>query len=578
MRFFVLALLAALMLPGGAAKAQVDSSFGHYRPAKAYTEQVSSSMYLPMRDGTRLALTIARPARDGKPVPGRFPVIWHHSLSATQEPGDGTGSRAAGFRTIPKLTDHGYVVVQVARRGNGQSFGERRGYNDRNEAQDAYEVTQWLASRPWSDGKVGIYGCSNTGDAAMHAVTMRPPALKAAFAGCFSWHKYDAFRRGGIFAQWGTGPARTIEEDMKARPVDGDEDKILLRQAAEEHQRSTNLFEMWSGLPFRDSFSPLVESRFWAEGSAASYADQLRRSGVAVYIVGGWQDELRDQGLIAWLNLPGSRIVIGPWQHCNNDGFLLVEEAHRFFDRELKGINAGLSDQAPIHYFTVNAAPGTEWRSSRTWPIEGARMRNFLLGAGGRLSDEARPRSGAPISFGVNYAPGCPDSGTGPYAQPCHTAEGGAGFAGTPLSADTEVTGSGVAHLWISADAPDANLFAYLEDVAPDGTIRVVTEGRLKASLRATVQAPWIMPPGIPWHRSFAEDSAPMPPGQPVRLSFELMPTSWIFKAGHRIQVTVTGADYRERARDAAALAKNIRIYVDRQHSSSVTLPLVAAK
>ena len=172
----------------------------------------------------------------------------------------------------------------------------------------------------------------------------------------------------------------------------------------------------------------------------------------------------------------------------------------------------------------------------------------------------------------------CPNSGTGPFAQPCHVPGAGLGYAGAPLTADTEVTGSGVADLWISADAPDANIFAYLEDVAPDGTVRVVTEGRQKASLRSTAAAPWRMPAGVPWHRSFAQDAEPLVPGKPARLVFEMMPTSYLFKAGHRIQLTVTGADYRERARDTAALAKSVRIYADRAHPSTMTLPVVARR
>jgi putative CocE/NonD family hydrolase len=567
--------LQAQPAPAGAA---VAPSFGHYRPAPRFTEQVTSSLYLPMRDGVRLAVTIARPARDGKPAEGRFPVIWHHTLSATQSPADGTGPFAGGFRAMPSLTRYGYVVVQIARRGNGQSFGERRGYHDRNEAQDAYEIVDWLARQDWSDGKVGIYGCTNTGDAAMHAVTMRPPALKAAFMGCFSWHKYDAFRRGGIFAQWGTGPARTIAEDMDQQPVDGDEAKVLLRQAAEEHQRSTPLLEMWKEMPFRDSFSRLVASRFWAEGSSASYADQVGRSGVALYIVGGWRDELRDQGLITWLNVPGSRIVIGPWQHCANDDFALLEEAHRFFDLHLKGIDTGLAGEAPIHYFTVNAPAGSEWRSAAGWPVGGTAMQPLLLGASGELTPAGKPRFGKPASFDVDYAAPCTGKGNGPFAQPCHPAKGGRSFAGPPLAAATEVTGSGVADLWIAGDAPDANLFAYLEDVAPDGTVEVVTEGRLKASLRKTAESPWRMPAGIPWHRANAEDALPLVPGEPARLSFELMPTSWIFRPGHRIQITLAGADYRERGREAAGLAKRLTVYTDRAHPSSVTLPVVAGQ
>jgi putative CocE/NonD family hydrolase len=574
----LLALAAASPLRAESVAPSSVASFGSYRPQRQFSEQVKSTFYLAMRDGVRLAMTVARPARDGKAVEGRFPVIWHHSLSATQEPGDGTGPYAGGFRAMPSLTDYGYVVVQVARRGNGQSFGERRGYQDRNEAQDAYDLIDWLAKQDWSDGKVAIYGCSNTGDAALHAVTMRPPALKAAFMGCFSWHKYDAFRRGGIFAQWGTGPARTVEEDMKQKPVDADPDKVLLRQAAEEHQRSTSLLEMWKEMPFRDSYSKQVASRFWAEGSSASYADQIRRSGVPLYIVGGWRDELRDQGLITWLNVPGSRIVIGPWQHCANDDFALLEEAHRFFDRHLKGIDTGLSADAPIHYFTINAPAGAEWRSAASWPVAGTRPIAFLFGAKGELSGVDKPRFGKPVAFDVNYAAPCTGKGGGPNAQPCHATTGLRSFAGAQLAADTEVTGNGVADLWISADAADANLFAYLEDVAPDGSVSVVTEGRLKASLRKTADAPWQMPAGVPWHRAYAEDSEPLKPGEPVRLKFELMPTSWVFKAGHRMQISVTGADYRERARDTVGLARTITIYVDRAHPSGLYLPIAAAR
>jgi putative CocE/NonD family hydrolase len=574
-------MAAAAVAPTAEASAEpaaVSSSFAHYRPVPLYPETVSSSMYLPLRDGVRVAVRIYRPARGGEPVQGRFPVIWHHTLSI--DPGRNGPGRAPGLPAMSTLTRHGYVVAIVARRGNGQSFGEMRGYHDRNEAQDAYEITQWLAEQPWSTGKVGIYGCSNTGDAAMHALTVRPPALKAAFAGCFSWHKYDPFRRGGIFAQWGTGPSRTIEQDVRQTPVDGDEDKVLLRQAAEQHQRAPSLLALWKGLPYRDSYSPLVASRFWQEGSAANYADQIRRSGAAVYIQGGWYDELRDQGLIAWLNLPGAHIVIGPWKHCMNGELPLLEEAHRFFDQYLKGIDTGITRDPPIHYYTINAAPGSEWRTSPTWPIAGAvNVRSYLTAAGG-LQARAPQAEKAGAGFAVKYDIACPNAGTGrfdtgPFAQPCHVAGAGLSFVQPPLQRDTEVTGNPVAELWIAADAADANLFAYLEDVASDGTVSMVTEGRLKASLRATAPAPWKMFEGIPWHRAFAEDVSPLEPGQPVKMAFDLLPTSYIFKAGHRIQITVTGADPRERLRDEDALARRITLLADRDHPSWISLPVV---
>ncbi|HWU04014.1 MAG TPA: CocE/NonD family hydrolase, partial [Novosphingobium sp.] len=421
--------MGAMVMPAAPALAQeaalvpsaAPASFGHYQPPRSFTEQVRSTFYVRVRDGTRLAVTVARPARNGVAVEGRFPVIWHHTLSATQEAADGTGPRASGFRSIPGLTDYGYVVVQVARRGNGQSFGTMRGYHERNEDEDAYEMIEWLAGQPWSNGKVAQYGCSNTGDAAMHALTVGNPHLKAVFSGCFSWNKYDAMRRGGIFAQWGTGPTRTVEQDMAIQPVDADKDKTLLHAAALEHQRATPLFELWKSIPWRDSWAPSVQSNFWAEGSVSSYADQVRRSGAAVYIVGGWRDELRDQGLIAHLNIPGSRILIGNWLHCQNDGFALVEEAHRFFDRWMKGIDTGIDAQDPVHYFTVDAAKpgGGEWRSARAWPLPQAQSVPFAITPAG-LAQGGAVRSAFSRDFAVDYTITCPEGGSGSTVQPCH--------------------------------------------------------------------------------------------------------------------------------------------------------------
>ena len=558
-----------------AAQPPVPAIFGHYAPPAHYAEQVTHTFYLPMRDGTKLAMRVTQPAVGGKPAPGRFPVVWHHTLSVTQEAIDGTGPRAGGFRAMPTLTQYGYVVVQVARRGNGQSFGTMRGYHDRNETQDAYEITEWLAAQPWSTGDVGLYGCSNTGDAAIQALTVRPPHLKAVFSGCFSWHKYDAMRRGGIFAQWGTGPTRTIAQDVAIPAVDGDESKILLAQAATEHQLAVPLFELWQSLPYRDSFSRQVQSRFWAEGSAQNYADAMRRSGAAVYIVGGWHDEFRDQGLIAQANLPGSRIVIGPWLHCYNDGFALVEEAHRFYDAALKGIDTGLAAQAPIHYFTINAPAGHEWHASSVWPLADTRMTPLYLASGGSLRD--RMAAGPGTAFTVRYDVPCPTAESISLFQPCHAPGAGASFTGQVLRVPIELTGSAVADMWISTTAPDANIFLYVEDVAPDGKVTVVTEGRLRASLRKTATPPFAIPGDYPWHRDYAEDAAPLTPGEPARLRFDILPTSYIVPAGHRVQVTVAGADFRERGRVEGRPPPVIRILADAAHPSLVTLPIIPA-
>ena len=95
------------------------------------------------------------------------------------------------------------------------------------------------------------------------------------------------------------------------------------------------------------------------------------------------------------------------------------------------------------------------------------------------------------------------------------------------------------------------------------------------------------MPAGIPWHRAHAQDSEPLGPGRPVRLRFELMPTSWIFKAGHRIGLEVSSSNFPRLDRNpntggviaetaAADCEPAVQtIFHTADYPSRVTLPLV---
>ena len=246
-------------------------------------------------------------------------------------------------------------------------------------------------------------------------------------------------------------------------PVQGDETKALLRQAAEEHQGATVLTQMWAAMPYRDDYAPGVGSRFWYEGSVASYLPQMNASGTAIYIQGGWRDDLRGQGLLTYANLKNDRhAVIGPWGHCQNGDFDMVAEMHRFFDQHLKGIKTGILTQDPIHYFTVNAPAGTEWRSSKTWPVAGTRPAKFFLAgsspAGGELQSQAPTGSGYQTTFTVRYDVDCPTLARQPGgmltgAPPCPVEHGGPRFVTAPLESDTEVTGDAGIDLWMSSSA-----------------------------------------------------------------------------------------------------------------------------
>ena len=96
------------------------------------------------------------------------------------------------------------------------------------------------------------------------------------------------------------------------------------------------------------------------------------------------------------------------------------------------------------------------------------------------------------------------------------------------------------------ADRPDANVFVYLEDLAPDGSSVVVSFGRLAASYRRLSTAPYVVL-GLPWHSGRAADAEPLVPGSPALLRLALTPTARVFSAGHRMRVVITGADPRQR-------------------------------
>src|SRR5262245_4802184 len=89
LRACLLALSAGLLSAAPAAAQQVRPEFGRYAPAPAFDSSVTTSLYLPMRDGVRLAISISRPANNGVAAEGKFPVIFQHTLGIAGAGADG---------------------------------------------------------------------------------------------------------------------------------------------------------------------------------------------------------------------------------------------------------------------------------------------------------------------------------------------------------------------------------------------------------------------------------------------------------------------------------------------------------
>ena len=143
------------------------------------------SRHLAMRDGTQLAVDIWLPGE--LQVGEQLPAI----MEATRywrAPAMGPLYRllvSLGQKQVPKLAaadawnGAGYALVLVDTRGSGASFGQRPVEWSDAEVADLGEVIGWLASQPWSNGRVGAQGISYSGNTAELSIVSHPPALKA---------------------------------------------------------------------------------------------------------------------------------------------------------------------------------------------------------------------------------------------------------------------------------------------------------------------------------------------------------------------------------------------------------------
>jgi len=150
------------------------------------------------------------------------------------------------------------------------------------------------------------------------------------------------------------------------------------------------------------------------------------------------------------------------------------------------------------------------------------------------------------------------------------------GFTWTtaPLNAPVEVVGHPIVHLWVTSSAHDFDAIVFLEDVDSTGHSGYVTEGVLRASHRRLGKPPFDNF-GLPWPESFKEDITPLPTG-PAELVLDLHPTAKRFQAGHRIRVTVQGADRDTHLAVHPKPPPRVSIYHDTDHRSRIELPVLA--
>ncbi|MFC3068910.1 CocE/NonD family hydrolase [Phenylobacterium soli] len=568
----LLALAPGATAAGAPAKVSRPGVYQGYAQA-TYDGAERSSFYIPMRDGVRLAADLFRPTTGGKLAAERLPVIWMHTpYNRRDYRGQPTVERYPGYAM--QLVKYGYNVAVVDFRGLYASEGRNVGYNRgewRGAARtDAYDVTEWFARQPWSSGRIGMWGCSATGGSQMQAATTRPPSLKAIMPMSAEFDAYPFVQLGGVQSpprSTASAAQANAERDAQAAPVDGADGAAELKAAVAGHARNV---EQVGSAPFRDSIAPGVGEAWWMRSSPSTYLAALRNGEFGVYAVANWEEAGTRHGAFrTFRNLPNTKLLVGPGTHCDwsgvkaDTGFDITIEELRFFDHWLKGVDNGVMREPRVTYYTYNRPADAPWRTAASWPPREAVAQTFRLGAGA-LDKGLQGESAAGEDHALTAAP-APSSST--FIE---TPAGGLSYETAPLAADLEITGDPLLRLWVSTEGSDVDVLATLEDVAPDGA--AVTRqmvGRLRASHRALAPAPYDNL-GLPWHSHRQADARPMPRGEPQELAFDLLPMSYLFKAGHRVRLRLTFADPQGR------VGLPVSVHRGGETASFISLPVAA--
>jgi uncharacterized protein len=516
-----------------------------------YEVEVERDVMVLMRDGVRLATDIYRPRGAGD----RLPVV------LIRTPYNKTRAGEAAFVTV--LAQRGYVVVVQDSRGKWASEGEFTFTGWRSDRNDGYDAVEWLVSQPWSNGRVGTYGCSRLGitqymlAAERHPahVAMIPQAGDGAVGPSREGGAFPLSMAVGWFAQYGA-------KDRTDAQI-----PIPLPEAL-NHLPTVDIMQHYGAGPtdFEEMVSRPLHDPWW---QTHGYIAENDRFATPALHVNSWYDRqtfqlvnLMRRNAVDERTREHQYVIISPMTHCGSEratentlvGELDVGDARlpywqiylNWFDHWLKGEKNGVADMARVQYYVTGA---NEWRSANEWPVPEARPTRLYLRSGGEagermhdgvLSDRPPathepadryvydPGDPVPSRGGTLCCTGNPQDQPGGYDQSDIEQRADVLVYTTPLLDDPlDVVGPMRATLYVSSSAPDTDFTVKLVDVHPDGRAFNVQEGIIRAR-----------------YRDGLDRTLWMRPGEVYEVEVDLHATAHRFQAGHRVRIEVSSSNF----------------------------------
>ena len=562
-------------------------------PPARYGVGVRRNVAVQMSDGVVLRADVHHPTvpETGEPAAGPFPVLLSVTPYGKLAP---PPAAQIGGGPTPHLIRRGYIEVMVDVRGTGASGGSFEMFGPE-QARDGVELVDWASTLPNANGRVGMFGISYLAINQLFtaAAVGKDSPLKAIFPVMAANDFYrDAAAMGGVphlRTVRGYGALYTMLNVINPTLE-------FFTRGGHPRPRAGGLAAVRQrGRRQRGYFGPLVvEARtggdacydgpFWDSMRPDAVLSEVAANQVAVFLVGGWHDAFQRGAPLNYAALqnacagrpahapmqPGQpladriRLMMGPWYHVSDfDGLYMQDLQLRWFDYWLKDDAAAAISDSP---FSFQAIGDGRWYHTGEYPIPQTTPTRLYLAHPGRLTAEAPPeqppaalpyRSRGPMSgrsleqwtLGLNSFVTAQAGRRTRHDQDNRRLQQGAlTYTGEPFDTPTLIAGPVTLRVQATADSTETLLVAHLDDVAPEGVSRPLTQGALLGSHRELdPERTWYLPDGTvlrPHHISTRAAVRPVEPGELTGYDIEIFPTAALIAPGHRLRLTLTTYDF----------------------------------
>lgn len=403
--------------------------------------------------------------------------------------------------------------------------------------------------------------------------------------------------------------------DGKLEYADGNErTESAYISLTKEHNKNKWPKEVGSKIKYiNDTLDYYGSRQTFSEVSVDYLIRNLKETKIPVLLLGGFFDgfsrgivqsyaNLQDTNPVSLLMTPRVHLGLTPayweWLEMKYSSFeQILSTELQFFDRYLKGIDNGYDSKPPVKIYT--AFDG--WNYYNSWPPSEASSVSFSLGKDNSL--ENKYDGDTVYSYDVDFTH---SSSYGPnefnpqmmhrwndslmirneHDKKCLVFETGI------LDTSLTIMGSPIINLNLSSNQKNADIYIYLSDVDTAGVVHYVSEGKLRAGWHKLfdndqmVDGLFDVKPELPWHSFKSEDYDPVPFANDsiVTLKFDLKPQAWKFRPGHKIRISIAGADYKNYEFNPDISADNtlencksttLRIHTGEKYKSFIEFPVI---